>query len=169
MQQELNAAVLRDCLTYSPGTGEFIWKRTVSKKMKKGALAGSRKGYPYKRIRINGVAYLSHRLAWMYMYGALPLGALDHVNRCKTDNRIENLRVVTNSENSQNQGLSKKNASGYRGVFWRKDRSYWVARIKKNRKTTNLGRFSAKEEAAKAYSLAASILHTINPYARGAE
>ncbi|MDA6380520.1 HNH endonuclease signature motif containing protein [Escherichia coli] len=69
-------------------------------------------------IMINGKAYPAHRLAWLIVYGTMPDGFIDHINRVRTDNRISNLRLVTHSENMQNRKIQKNNKSGYRGVSW---------------------------------------------------
>jgi hypothetical protein len=73
----------------------------------------------------------------------------DHINGDPLDNRRENLRCASRAENTMNRGLSKANTSGFRGVYPSKGR--WCAKIKKH----HLGYFLSKEEAARAYDLAA--------------
>ena len=79
----------------------------------------------------------------------------DHINGDKLDNRRENLRVATRSQNMANLPNPINNKSGYKGVIWYKRDSNWRAFIKVNYKQVHLGYFKDKVEAAKAYNLAA--------------
>ena len=72
---------------------------------------------------------------------------VDHINRNRLDNRKENLRFVTSTQNNINMGVCKINTSGYKGVNWDKRRQKWRARIKLHRKEIHLGYFETKEEA----------------------
>lgn len=72
----------------------------------------------------------------------------DHINRNRLDNRA-NLRNVTGSVNSRNQGLSSRNTSGYRGVTWDKARGKWQSKTKHLGRWVSLGRFDTPEEAAR--------------------
>jgi len=75
------------------------------------------------------------------VYGELS-GDMDHINGDRRDNRLSNLRVVTNSENRKNSKLQVNNTSGVPGVAWDKGRGKWAAYIKVNSKRVALGRFS---------------------------
>jgi hypothetical protein len=75
---------------------------------------------------------------------------VDHINHNKLDNRDENLRKCTQSENMRNQGVRTNNTSGVTGVTWDKSRSKWEAYVRINGKTIHLGRFSSKEDAVAA-------------------
>jgi len=79
----------------------------------------------------------------------------DHINRNKLDNRRENLRVATNSQNTANASRSKSNTSGYKGVTWDKNRGKWIAQIKVDGKHKHLGRYETSKEAYTAYCNAA--------------
>jgi hypothetical protein len=72
----------------------------------------------------------------------------DHINRDRLDNRRCNLRNVTGSVNTRNQGISPRNTSGYRGVTWDKSRGKWQAKTRHNYKTVLIGRFDTAEQAA---------------------
>lgn len=74
----------------------------------------------------------------------------DHINRDRLDNRRSNLRNVTGSTNTMNQGLSPRNTSGFRGVTWDKSRQKWQAKTKHLGKWIYLGRFDTAEDAAAA-------------------
>lgn len=76
---------------------------------------------------------------------------IDHINHDKLDNRRENLRFVTRSENNHNVGMRKDNTSGYKGVNFFKSRNSWVARIQIEGKRFFLGSFKTREEAIMAY------------------
>lgn len=78
---------------------------------------------------------------------------IDHINGDKLDNRKANLRVCTNADNMRNRPKTKTNHSGYKGVIFHYNK--WKATIKVNYKQIYLGRFTKKEDAAKAYNEAA--------------
>lgn len=86
-----------------------------------------------------------HRLLTDFKYEFI-----DHKNRKRYDNRKENLRPATKSENSQNQSKSNRNKTGFIGVNWRKRDGVWSAIIRVNGKQKWLGQFQTKEEAIKA-------------------
>ena len=111
---------------------------------------------------INGKLYREHRLIWLYVNGEMPKGILDHINRVKSDNRIENLRVVNHSENKQNTTKQINNKSGFKGVWLHKNTKKWCSSIQANKKNYHLGSFLTKEEAYEAYKNAAKKLHKTN-------
>jgi len=80
---------------------------------------------------------------------------VDHRDRNKLNNRKFNFRVCTNTENTRNRTKPKTNTSGYKGIFWRKERKRWVVRISANKKEIYIGYFKDKIEAAMAYNRAA--------------
>lgn len=84
---------------------------------------------------------------------------VDHINNNKLDNRKENLRVCTRSENMRNRGKNKNNKSGYKGVSWFARDSCWTAGIKHNGKRIYLGLFDNPADAHEAYKKAALRLH----------
>lgn len=75
---------------------------------------------------------------------------VDHINHNVFDNRKNNLRVCTNSQNNMNKGLQSNNTSGVTGVTWRKDKHKWEAQIRLNRKNIHLGLFPNFDDAVKA-------------------
>jgi phosphotransferase system IIB component len=131
---------LKSKLSYNETTGVFTW-------IKNNKPAGySLRGYVY--IQVDGKAYPAHRLAWLYVYGELPVGMLDHINQCRADNRVSNLRIATNQENQYNVNKFTNN-TGVKGVC--KHNSKFKARLTYNRRTIHLGVFNTIEEAQQAY------------------
>jgi hypothetical protein len=84
---------------------------------------------------------------------------IDHKNGDSLDNRRNNLRFVTASENCCNKKRMITNISGYKGVRFHKEAQKWESRITKNYKTYNLGLYNTKEEAYKIYCEKAKELH----------
>lgn len=79
----------------------------------------------------------------------------DHKNANRCDNRKENLRLCNALQNSWNTKIAKNNTSGYKGVFWRKERDKWKVCLTANKQNIYIGSFVDKKEAAKAYNKAA--------------
>ena len=73
---------------------------------------------------------------------------IDHINGDGTDNRIENLRLATNKQNTRHQiKMNSRNTSGFRGVVWHKQRNKWIAQIMLNGRNTHGGLFTDKSDA----------------------
>lgn len=153
---------LRDTYHYEPGTGDLIWK-IRGKGRKFGQKAGHSSGTDGRwRVRLlNGKLVSDHRLAFFLMMGRWPLPGMevDHRDNNPRNNRWENLREATRSQNGCNRKIQSNNTSGMKGVFFDKTRRKWVAEIKLNNKKIRLGRFDLIEDAAAAYAAAAIRLH----------
>ena len=142
---------LKKALLYDADTGVFTWKIDVPPNVKSGMVAGCVNNVTkYKVMGFGGARYLQHRLAWLYVYGELPHGQIDHINGIRDDNRILNLRTVTAKENLKNQRMRKTNTSGFTGVFWDKINKKWRAQIQYNKKQINLGSFVMLTDAISA-------------------
>ena len=142
---------LKDILNYSLETGVFTWKVNMSQSVKAGHIAGTLEAKGYIRIGVQGKYTRAHRLAWLYVYGYLPKGFLDHIDGNPSNNRIGNLRECTNNENMKNRKIDRSNTSGYKGVSWHKHRCMWVARAMLNKKSYSLGYFDTPEKASAVY------------------
>jgi len=150
---------IREVLSFEPLTGVFSWKVAPTRSVKVGDVAGNRNARGYIAIKIDRRLYMAHRLAWLYVTGEWPVAGVDHVNGSKTDNRFENLRQATHSENMRNRGAQKNNACGYKGVYFTKKDKRWVANIWLHGKKKYLGEFSTPEDAHAAYCAAAEKYH----------
>lgn len=154
---------LKRLLDYDPETGTFTWKdRPVKTAYLVGKRAGSVHHSGYRDIRIFDVPYREHRLAWLYVYGVWPSDQLDHINRDKADNRIENLREVSQTENNHNTVHKRRKSPGSVGTsFDRRAKSNpWRAMIRYGGKQHFLGTFPTMVEAEDAYKKAKERHHT---------
>lgn len=101
-----------------------------------------------------GTARLLHRILMNPPSGM----QVDHIDGNGLNNRRSNLRIVTNAENGRNRGESSNNTSGFKGVYWNKQRSKWEAQIRIDGKRRFLGQFAHPEDAHKAYTRAAQTI-----------
>lgn len=144
---ELTQQQLKSLLDYDPRTGRFLWTKNASFE-KQGRIAGDVVG-GYRRIAIYGATYSAHRLAWLYIHGVMPI-MLDHINGDRDDNRIENLRPATHSQNAANARKGEHNTSGAKGVTKLRNGRY-TALVTKDGKDYPLGQFDTFEHAKAAY------------------
>ncbi|MEM1188173.1 MAG: HNH endonuclease [Pseudomonadota bacterium] len=148
---------LKEVLSYDPDTGTFIWKQSRGGRLK-GSVAGAIREDGYNVIYFQTRRYYAHRLAWLYVYGCWPKNMIDHRNGVRSDNRIKNLRDVTNQENQHNQRKASRNSShGYLGCSPNGRR--WQAHIKVNGYKKYLGLFKTPQQAHEAYMKAKKELH----------
>lgn len=116
----LTQEYLKSILEYNLETGKFIWLVKTSNRVKIGMYAGTLRNNGYLKININGQLYYAHRLAWLYMTGKWPENHIDHKDGIKDNNKWENLREATYSQNNKNRaayGKVDKNIYPYRGRF----------------------------------------------------
>ena len=156
--RDLTVDLLNELFDYDKETGNLIWKRKSSAKVKVGDIAGTLKSNGYICVGINHNSYRAHRLIFLMHKGYLPK-TIDHINRDKLDNRIENLRAATVSQNQYNRKTNANNTSGYKGVSWHTENKNWVGRINLEGKTIHLGAFDNVEEAAEVVRKAREELH----------
>lgn len=138
---------LRQKYLYDPETGVFT-RNTSWGRRKAGDVAGCISPQGYRYLVFNGRATPAHRLAWLWVHNEWPSGDIDHINRDRLDNRIENLRCVSRSVNCHN--IPARGHSGEKGVTASSKGKRWDARIMINRKPIYLGQYATKEEAAAA-------------------
>ena len=149
------------CIEYDPETGSMTWikrePKTRGDKIWNTRFAGKECGGDsrgYRRIFFcsetgEKASIRAHRLAWFMYYGVMPTMQIDHINQNKADNRISNLREVTNSENQRNIKLPSTNKSGVIGVYWHSIGKKWCAQVKVNDVQHYLGMYSDIKEAEK--------------------
>jgi hypothetical protein len=154
--KKITQVKLKELLNYDPETGIFNWiiERPGVRKKRTGWL--DKKGYLF--IRIYGVLYCAHRLAWLYMTGEWPNGEIDHKDSNPPNNRWENLRDATHSVNQQNRRkASHNNKTGFIGV--RPMRKSFHAQMSLHGKSHYIGAFQTAELAYEAYLKAKRELH----------
>lgn len=143
---------LQELFNYN--NGRLYWKIRSARCIQIGDMAGYLSKGGYRCIKIYRKLYLEHRLIWIYYNGDIPDGMqIDHINRIRDDNRIENLRLVTPQENNFNSS-----SKGYR---WNKKGKKWISSIKVDGKKKYLGSFKNEEDARQAYLNAKEIYHVI--------
>lgn len=147
--ETLTLDYLKSNLKYNSDTGIFTWglpgrKRVVGKE------AGTTLPNGYRSILLNGKRYYSHRLAWFYSFEEWPENGIDHINRDKLDNRLDNLRDVTQTLNMRNR-TNKNNSTGVTGVYSTVSGKF-KSQLLHNSKYVYLGTFNTIEEASYAYS-----------------
>ena len=147
---------LCEVLDVNTETGIFTWKNSMGGKALKGQIAGAKTACGYIAIRIDKKDYLAHRLMWLYVYGAIPVLQIDHIDRVRNNNKAINLRLATQKQNSENIFRSKTNTSGFRGVRkeLRLKSKPWSATITHNYKQKHLGYYATIEEAIEARKIA---------------
>ena len=140
---------LKKILHYDENTGIFTWLVSKAKRIKIGDIAGKLHHTGYINIKINKKEYLAHRLAWLYVKNKWPKNQIDHINGIKDDNKIENLRDVTNRKNISN---THKHRNG-KLVGCTLDKRYnkWRAQISINGKRKSLGYYNTELEAYEVY------------------
>lgn len=169
MPKELpSPELLRKLLRYDLATGKMYWLPRTPDMFSNGsrgkdhncniwnsrhsgteAFTSSNPG-GYLHGALLGHRVLAHRIAWAIHHGAWPCKQIDHINGVRSDNRIENLRDVTWSENQRNVKRKSTNTSGVTGVSWFKELGKWRADICINGKNYYLGSFSSKRDAVSA-------------------
>lgn len=161
---------LRICFDYKLSTGRLVWKaRPLQHFMDErswkiwntrfaGTVVGAQVPRGHFQLGLNGTTYKVHRIIWKYIHGTEPL-QIDHIDGDPSNNKIENLRSATNTQNNQNKKLTKLNKTGFKGVSFSKKYKVFIAQIKINGKNKHLGSCVTAEEAYQLYCAKAKELH----------
>jgi hypothetical protein len=166
---DLTYEFLHSVLTYDSETGELYhkhrpremfksdrdWKawntRYANKKAgyskDNNAASKRRSAYWVKTMSLLGYPRRVHRIVWFMYYGEWPKDQIDHINGVATDNRIENLRDVSNKENMHNKSRQANNTSGVTGIYWYPKREKWLVQLATSGKRYHIGYFKDKEDA----------------------
>ncbi|HGA2242514.1 TPA: HNH endonuclease signature motif containing protein [Enterobacter roggenkampii] len=153
--------LLRSLFLYDPVTGRLQHKAN-RRRVKAGTYADSTRradGYRQVALRLDGKQYQlkAHRVAWILERGAVPDGLqVDHINGIRDDNRLCNLRLVTQRENDQNRRRA-------RGYSWNKGCSKWEAYIRVDGVLRHFGLFTSEATARAAYLKAKARYHPSTP------
>ena len=147
----------KELLRYDAGSGVFAWAVTRGRSAKAGQIAGAVSNTGYLQIKVGQRYFKAHRLAWALHFGPLDGGEIDHINGDRTDNRIENLRLVDRIGNAGN--ITKANTrskTGLLGVRVDMRRGKFSAGITRNGRFQHLGMHDSAEQAHEAYLVARS-------------
>ncbi|HBA3690165.1 TPA: HNH endonuclease [Escherichia coli] len=153
--------LLLSLFLYDPVTGRLQHKAN-RRRVKAGTYADSTRradGYRQVALRLDGKQchLKAHRVAWIIAHGAIPHGKqIDHINGIRDDNRLCNLRLVTQRENDQNRRKA-------RGYSWNKGCSKWEAYIRVDGVLLHLGLFTTEAAARAAYLKAKARYHPSTP------
>lgn len=145
--------MFNDYLSYEDGL--LKWKVNRGR-VKVGDTAGTPMttewGHTYLKVRCCGEQYLVHRVIWQMFNGEIPEKmVIDHIDGNTMNNKIENLRLCTNTQNAQNIHHGRGKYSTKKGVSFSKKQNKFVAQININGKNTWLGSFDSEEDAFLAY------------------
>lgn len=144
MAQKLTQKYIKQCFEYNPETGVFKKKKRprhhfstdigyrrslIKYHEREGEPAGTVNAIGYLVISVNRVNYTAHRLAWLYHYGHMPDGNIDHIDGNPLNNSISNLRIATHEQNSRNVRMRPENKTGIVGVIYEEKYDRWKAFI----------------------------------------
>lgn len=154
----LTPEYVRSIFDYDSAAGLLKWRKlphVSASNIKVGGVAGFLENTGYTRVRIGGHQYMAHRLIWLYVHGEWPREQVDHKDRDKGNNRIDNLRLADNRLNRANTAVNANNFLGCKGVQLHKQSGKYRARICVYGKHISLGLHHKIEDAVAAYTKAA--------------
>jgi hypothetical protein len=143
--------IAKALFNYDSETGLLTWKFS-SGQIVKGAEAGTNIGNcksktKYRGIKLFKLTYKVHRIIWLMQTGDWPKGDVDHIDGDGLNNKWENLRDITHSQNLMNAAVRSDSTSGYKGVSYDSRRDKWYAYINIDGKRKMLGRHRTMQEA----------------------
>ena len=143
-ENNLVHSVLLNTLEYNPVSGVFT---NIAKRpgIAVGKIMGTKLATGYISISVRGPKFLAHRLAWFYMHGEWPKYYIDHIDRNRDNNAINNLREANAYENIHNIKIFDTNTSGYTGI--RKMGTSWQSRVQYKGEDFYLGTYTNIEDA----------------------
>lgn len=132
--------------------GLLYWKKKAWKTGPDltGRIAGAINGNGYRHVMVNRKIILQHRIIFLMHKGYVPK-MIDHIDRNRLNNKIDNLREATARQNQANRKIGKNNTTGFMGVSFSKENKKFVAGFRYNGKHINLGLFKTAEDASNAY------------------
>lgn len=148
---------IRKHINYDSNTGEISW--AIGRRgVRKDHVIKTDNGTDYIRFMYKGKLYYAHRVVFWLHHGFLPEN-VDHINGDRKDNRIENLREASKSENQWNRKKCKRNTSGVKGAVWKKDRQVWHCQVTYKNKSHFVGLFKCLDSAKSALENKRNELH----------
>lgn len=167
---EVTRERLAEMFEYSPTSGELRWKARSPSDFDNaafakswnaryaGKLAGSKlhkkSGTSYVQVAAIGRNLKAHRLIWLLVHGEIDDSlVIDHINGDGLDNRLCNLRLVTQADNARNKALSSRSRSGVVGVYWNSAEKKWHARVQVSGVRKSIGQYDRIEDAKAARKL----------------
>ena len=153
---------LKERVSYDPETGIFTCAKKIRGLVRLGQEVGTLHpvdGYRY--MTIDCTRFAAHRLAWLYVYGVWPEGVIDHINGVRDDNRIVNLRDVSQNINLINRKCAKRTSlTGVLGIRPGKRPDSFQALIRRPGGGQEcLGTYRTMEEAQAVYNAAKDRLY----------
>ena len=143
---ELTKELLHHLFDYKDG--DLYWKNVPSKnyRLNNMKVGDSSTKSRYLQVAIHRKKYYVHHVVYLYHHGHSPK-IIDHIDNNPRNNKIENLRPASLSQNQYNKKISKHNTSGVKGVYWHKRSQKWMARCNLDKKCFYLGSFKNLDEA----------------------
>ena len=140
---------LDEILSYDEETGIFTWKVSPSRAVKAGDVAGGFNLDGYRVIGYRGNVWLEHRLAWLMSVGEDPVKLIDHIDANKSNNRIDNLRLLDYSKNlarAFDPCCCAQQASGrYQAVYTLDSTKYYLGTYDTKEEASRIGRAARRE------------------------
>jgi hypothetical protein len=153
----------KEIFHYDLETGFLTWKEVS--KYKRRIKIGDRAGYShhkgYRWISVDGKEYQEHRFIWFWMTGNNAPKQLDHKDGNRNNNKWDNIRLATDTQNQANKRRGKPNKNGYKGVAIKRfvNSTKYQASISDHGKPKYLGLFNTAKEAHEKYCQEARKLH----------
>lgn len=139
-----NEKMMFELFQYDKNSGQIFWRKS-----RPGATAGKEAGsitaQGYRQICTGGRAYQSHRIAVLLVTGKWPEGEVDHLNGNRSDNRWENLRVVSRTQNMRNKSFRTVTKSGHAGIY--RQNNKWRVKVGAGAGQIHIGYFDKIEDA----------------------
>ena len=133
--------LVRELFDYDP-SGWLRWKESPRYGIEAGEVAGNYDPHRgYYVLMVYGESYLLHRVIFLWHHGYMPEGITDHEDRCRVNNKIDNLRDISRTCNNRNCVVRSDSKTGVCGVFWHSQSRKWEAKIRVNTVGYTLGRY----------------------------